>query len=47
MREGQCFGCGKTGHHRPKCPNGKPQAHVAVIKPAASDPTLNPIDSEN
>ena len=23
MREGQCFSCGKTRHHRPKCPIGK------------------------
>ena len=47
MREGRCFGCGKTGHHHPECPNGKPRAHVAAIKPTASDPTLNPIKSKN
>ena len=23
MREGRCFGCGKTGHHCPKFPDGK------------------------
>ena len=23
MREGQCFGCGKTGHCHPECPNGR------------------------
>jgi hypothetical protein len=24
LQEGCCFGCGKTGHHRPECPDGKP-----------------------
>ena len=47
MREGQCFGCGKTGHHCPKCPDGRLRAHVAAIEPAASDPTPNPIESKN
>ena len=47
MREGQCFGCGKTGHRRPECPNGKTQAHVAAIEPAVSEPTLNPIEPKN
>ena len=23
MREGRCFGCGKTRHHHPKCPDGR------------------------
>ena len=47
MREGQCFGCGKTGHHCPECPNGRSRAHVAAIEPAASDTTPNPIESKN
>ena len=47
MREGQCFGCGKTGHYHPECPNGRSRAHVVAIEPAASDPTLNPIESKN
>jgi hypothetical protein len=24
LREGHCFRCGKTGHRRPDCPDGKP-----------------------
>ena len=47
MREGRCFGCGKTGHHHPECPDGKPRAQVAAVKPTASDPTPNPIKSKN
>ena len=42
MREGRCFGCGKTGHRCPECPDGKLQAHVAAIEPAVSDSTSNP-----
>ena len=33
MWEGQCFGCGRAGHCCPECPDGKPQANAAVIKP--------------
>ena len=47
MREGQCFSCGKTGHCRPECPDGRSRAHVVAIEPTASDPTLNPIESKN
>ena len=47
MREGQCFSCGKTRHRHPECPDGRSQAHVAAIEPAASDTTLNPIKSKN
>ena len=47
MREGRCFSCGKTGHRHPKCPDGKPQAQVVAVKPAASNPTPNPIESKN
>jgi hypothetical protein len=24
LQEGCCFGCGKPGHHHPKCPNRRP-----------------------
>ena len=47
MREGRCFSCGKTGHCWPECPDGKPQVHVVVIKPTASNPTSNPTNSKN
>ena len=47
MREGRCFGCGKTGHRRPECPDGKSRAHVAAIEPAASDSTSNPTKPKN
>ena len=47
MREGQCFSCGKTGHHHPECPDGRSQAHVVAIEPTASNPTPNPIESKN
>ena len=33
MCEGCCFGCRKTGHHCPDCPDGKTQAHVTVVEP--------------
>jgi hypothetical protein len=26
LQEGHCFGCGKTGHRRPDCPDGKSRA---------------------
>ena len=47
MREGRCFSCGKTGHHCPECPNGKPRVQVVAVEPAASNPTPNPIESKN
>jgi hypothetical protein len=40
LREGRCFSCGKTGHRRPDCPNGKPCAHVATIEPAIPKPVI-------
>src|SRR5882757_5357926 len=42
LREGRCFGCGKLGHRRPDCPDGKPHAQVAAVEPA---PTSHPIDT--
>jgi hypothetical protein len=44
MREGRCFGCGKTGHRRPDCPDGKPRAHVAALEPVveSSAPETQP-----
>ena len=36
MREGRCFGCGKPGHRRPECPDGKPRVHVSVTEPVVS-----------
>jgi hypothetical protein len=47
LREGHCFGCGKTGHHRPNCPNGKPRAYVAAIEPALPEPVIASEQSKN
>ena len=47
MREGRCFSCGKTGHRRPECPNGKSRVHVAAIEPTASDSNSNPTKPKN
>jgi hypothetical protein len=47
LREGHCFGCGKTGHRRPDCPDGKPRAYVAAIEPALSKPVITLEQSKN
>jgi hypothetical protein len=47
LREGRCFGCGKTGHHRPNCPDGKQCAYVAAIEPALSEPVIASEQSKN
>ena len=41
MREGRCFGCGRTGHRRPECPDGKPRAHIAAVEPALETISLD------
>jgi hypothetical protein len=48
LREGRCFGCSKTGHRRPDCPDGKPQAYISAIKPTAGAPdaTVTPEQSK-
>jgi hypothetical protein len=45
--KGRCFGCGKTGHRRPDCPDGKPHAYVAAIKPALPEPVIALEQSKN
>jgi hypothetical protein len=45
--KGHCFSCGKTGHHRPNCPDGKPRAHVAAIKPAIPEPVITSEQPKN
>jgi len=41
MREGRCFGCGRTGHRRPECPDTKPRAQIAAVD------TLIPLDTSS
>ena len=44
MREGRCFGCGKTGHCCPECPDTKSRAHIAAVDtlvPLDTSPTLD------
>jgi hypothetical protein len=45
--EGHCFGCGKTGHRCPNCPNRKPHAHVTAIKPVLPKPVMTSEQSKN
>jgi hypothetical protein len=47
LHEGRCFSCGKTGHHRPDCPDGKPHAYVAAIEPALPEPVITSEQSKN
>jgi hypothetical protein len=49
LREGHCFGCGKTGHWQPDCPDGKPRAYISAIKPTAGVPdvVITPEQSKN
>jgi hypothetical protein len=47
LREGHCFGCGKTGHRRPDCPNGKPRMYIAAIEPALPEPVITSEQSKN
>ena len=51
MREGRCFGCGKTGHRRPDCPDSRPRAQIAAVEPVASaqplDTTTTPAQPKN
>jgi hypothetical protein len=49
LREGRCFGCGKTGHRRPDCPDGKPRAYISAIEPTAGVPDVivTPEQSKN
>jgi len=42
LREGRCFGCGKLGHRRPDCPDGKPGVQIAAVEPVA---TSQPVDA--
>ena len=44
MCKGCCFGCGKTGHHCPDCPDSKTQAHITVVEPVieSSEPESQP-----
>jgi len=41
MREGRCFGCGKMGHRKPDCPDGKFRAHIAAVEPSVGTPPLD------
>jgi hypothetical protein len=47
--EGHCFGCGKTGHQQPECPDGKPQVYISAIKPIVRvpEPTTASEQSKN
>jgi hypothetical protein len=45
--EGRCFGCGKTGHRHPDCPDGKSHAHVAAIEPVILEPVVTVEQSKN
>jgi hypothetical protein len=49
MREGRCFGCGKPGHRRPDCPDGKSRAHIAAVEPVVSSqsPDTLPISTQS
>jgi hypothetical protein len=49
LREGCCLGCGKTGHRRPDCPDGKPRAYISAIEPmvGAPDVAVTPEQSKN
>jgi hypothetical protein len=47
LRKGRCFGCGKTGHCCPDCPDGKPRVYVAAIEPALSEPVIALEQSKN
>jgi hypothetical protein len=47
LHEGCCFGCGKTGHRRPNCPNRKPCAHVATIEPVLPESVMTLEQSKN
>jgi hypothetical protein len=49
LREGHCFGCSKTGHRQPDCPDGKPRAYISAIEPTAGAPDVivTPEQSKN
>jgi hypothetical protein len=47
LREGRCFGCGKTGHRRPDCPDGKPCTHVTAIEPVLPKSVMTSEQSKN
>jgi hypothetical protein len=47
LHEGRCFGCSKTGHHRPDCPDRKPRTHVTAIEPVLPESVMTLEQSKN